>query len=446
MHKLKPVRKFGGAISVPGDKSIGHRSALLSILAKGPITVENFPASEDCLRSLAAAQLLGVQVQKTGSTLELTPPRVPSLQNGTIIDCGNSGTTTRLLSGILAGIRGEATLSGDESLSRRPMKRVIEPLTAMGAEFFAEDNHLPMRIRGHQLKPLIYDLPVASAQVKSALLLAGLASSCDVTIREKTITRDHTERMTAALGGSIDIREVKPVMLPDPDDPRRKKLHVAESFQKEIKLQGRTPLMGGLVDIPGDISTAAFFLAAAAILQKEVTISNLGLNPTRSAFLDHLKAIGCTLKIENKQTISQEPRGTVTITGAPMKPRKLSGEVIASLIDEIPIIAVMAAFTEGTTIIRDAAELRHKESDRLKTTQYNLQLMGAKCGLLEDGLVIEGAKELSGADFRSFGDHRIAMAFSIASLALTGPSTIDDESVVAVSCPNFYELLHTLTS
>ncbi|MEW5995341.1 MAG: 3-phosphoshikimate 1-carboxyvinyltransferase [Candidatus Zixiibacteriota bacterium] len=443
---LLPARRMGGAIRVPGDKSIAHRSALLSLISKGPVRIRSFPDNDDCKRSLEAARLLGVQTEGSGDTLVLTPPKSLSAGSDTVIDCGNSGTTARLLSGILAGSSIEITLTGDNSLRTRPMSRVIDPLSQMGAEFFADNGHLPMRIRGHRLSPLVYELPIASAQVKSALLLAGLASSCDVTIREKTVTRDHTERMIQALGGEISVREVKPVPEPDPHDPRRKRMRMPEPFRKEIILHSATPISGGEVDIPGDLSTAAFFLAAAALLGQSLTIENLGLNPTRTAFLDHLKTIGCQVDITNKQVISGEPRGTVTVTGAPLRARKLSGDIIVGLIDEIPIVSVLAASAEGTTIIRDASELRYKESDRLAAIQHNLQLMGAKCGLLEDGLVIEGGRELSGADFRSFGDHRIAMAFSIAALGLTGPSTVDDDAVTAVSCPEFYDLLSSVVS
>jgi 3-phosphoshikimate 1-carboxyvinyltransferase len=442
---ITPVRKVGGTIRIPGDKSIGHRAALFSIFAKGPIIVKNFPNGADCLTSLEAAKRLGVKVRTEVDSLVLTPPVTVSIEPDSIIDCGNSATTARLLAGIIAGSNLETTLTGDESLRSRPMKRIIDPLTAMGAEFFTEDGHLPMKIRGKKLLPYEYDLPVASAQVKTAVLLAGLASSCAVTVREKTITRDHTEIMLREIGGGVTVRKVKPVRSPDPVDPRKTKLEMPEAFKKEIKISPEAQITGGTIDIPGDISTGAFFLAAAAISRRTLTVVNLGLNPTRTAFLDHLKIVGCKVDIRDRTVISGEPRGRVTVTGGLLKPRKISGETTVRLIDEIPIISVMAAFADGTTVIRGAGELRFKESDRLAAVSENLQRMGVKCGLLEDGLAIEGGKELSGADFQSFGDHRIAMAFSIAALFLVGPSTIDADADVNVSCPTFYNLLDAIS-
>ena len=409
------------------------------------LSVTNFPDNADCTSSLNAAKALGVQVDGSSGSYKLTPPQSLNVSPDTIVDCGNSGTTARLLSGIIAGSNLTVTLSGDESLSKRPMKRIIDPLTAMGAEIFSDGDHLPIKISGRKLLPYEYRLPVASAQVKSAVLLAGLASSCSVEIREDSITRDHTERMIAELGGNIESTEIKPVLVPDPVDPRKKRQEMPADYKKQIRLASQSHLTGGEINIPGDISTAAFFMAAAAISKQTITIENLGLNPTRTEFLDHLRTIGCTVEIKNRSVISNEPRGTVTVTGNKLKARKLGGEAVVGMIDEIPIVAVMAAFAEGTTVIRDIAELRVKESDRLTAIAENLQAMGIKCGVLEDGLAIEGGKELPAADFKGFGDHRIAMAFSIASLFLVGPSTIDDDSVVAISCPGFYGILERVT-
>ncbi|MCP4685995.1 MAG: hypothetical protein GY867_11220 [bacterium] len=259
------------------------------------------------------------------------------------------------------------------------------------------------------------------------------------------VTRDHTERMIAELGGEIAVREIKPVREEDPLDPRKKRMVMPESFKKEIVLKSSSKLSGGAVDIPGDISTAAYFFAAAAISGKTITVEGLGLNSTRTALLDYLRAIGCTVEIADRDTISGEPRGTVTVTGGALKPRKISGNLSVRLIDELPVLAVVAGFTPGTTIIRDAAELKVKESDRLEAIAHNLQKMGVSCGVLEDGLVIERKAEPAGADFESFGDHRIAMAFSIAGLFAAGPSTIDDDSLVEISCPEFYHILNKIT-
>ena len=339
----------------------------------------------------------------------------------------------------------QVTLAGDSSLSSRPMKRIIDPLKEMGAEIFADDFKLPLKIHGKKLLPFEYRLPVASAQVKSALLLAGVASGCTVRIIEDVITRDHTEVMLSAIGENLSSREIKPVLQQDEHDPRKKKMVMPEDFKKEIITSPQTKIIGGTIDIPGDISTGAFFFAGAAISGSSVTIKNLGLNPTRTAFLDYLKSIGCKVEIKDKAILSGEVRGTVTVTGGELKAKKVQKDVTVGLIDEIPIVAVIAAFANGTTVIRNAEELKVKESNRLEAVAHNLQLAGIKCGLLEDGLAIEGANEFNGADFITFGDHRIGMAFSIAALFATGPSTIDDDSVADISCRNFYQLIETLT-
>jgi len=443
-RELVPHRNIDGEITVPGDKSIAHRAALLSILASGPVTAVNYPDNSDCRATLEAVCKFGVEIEQNDNAVVFKPPYQIKLPDDTIIDCGNSATTARLLAGLVAGSTMEVILSGDDFLSRRPMMRLVTPLKEMGAELFDQEGCLPLKIKGKKLLPFEYRLPVSSAQVKSALLLAALASQCSLLIREDTLTRDHTEIMLGQIGEGIAVREIKASMVPDPKDPRKKKVFMPEDFKKEIKLTSGARIKGGLVDIPGDISTAAFFMAAAAIGRGTLTIKNLGLNPTRTAFLEHLKAVGCKVEIKDKNTLSGEARGQVTVTGGPLKARKVAGEITVGLIDEIPVVAVMAAFAEGTTVIRDARELKVKESDRLAATAANLHRMGVKCGLLDDGLAVEGTTELPGADFSSFGDHRIAMAFSIAALFLEGPSSLDDDSVVAVSCPEFYNILESI--
>jgi 3-phosphoshikimate 1-carboxyvinyltransferase len=438
---LKPARRIEGRISVPGDKSIAQRAAILSILSKEPLRVRNYPDNADCRTALAAVRTLGVDTKDEDDCLILTPPLRVQIPTETIVDCGNSGTTARLLAGLIAGTDQRVVLAGDESLSKRPMDRLVEPLAGMGAEIAATEGHLPLMVQGRKLLPFEYRLPVASAQVKSALLLAGLASGCSVILREDTITRDHTELMMAHLGVGVESREVTPVMQPDPIDPRKKRRVMPEPFRKEIRLASRSRISGGVIDIPGDFSTAAFFFAAVALHRGSVTVEQVGLNPTRTAFLEHLKAIGCRVDIANKSIVSGEARGDVTVVGGELKGRKVAGETTTAMIDEIPIVAVLAAFSEGETIIRDAAELRLKESNRLEAISHNLQAMGVPCGVLEDGLIVEGRKEPNGGDFKSFGDHRIAMAFSIAALAAVGPSTMDGAEAVDVSCPGFYDLL-----
>jgi 3-phosphoshikimate 1-carboxyvinyltransferase len=446
-RELNPARIAGGTIVVPGDKSIAHRAALLSVLARESLSVRNFPDNADCQRSLGAAQALGVHVRyEADGSLVLIPPAEPYATVDTIIDCGNSGTTARLLAGLVSGTQLSVILSGDESLSRRPMQRIVEPLSAMGAELFDTDGHLPLKVAGRQLLPFEYRLPLPSAQVKSAILLAGIASGCSIQLREDAITRDHTELMIAELGGEISVREIKPMLVEDPIDPRKKKRVVTEDFKKEILLGSKCAPHGGCIDIPGDFSTAAFFMVVGAISGHPVKIENVGLNPTRTTFLDHLKAVGCSVSVENRTVVSGEARGTITVSGGALKARKVSGDLTVQMIDEIPAIAILAAFAEGTSVIRDATELRFKESDRIAALAANLERMGVSCGVLEDGLVIEGRQELSGADFRTLGDHRIAMAFSVASLFAVGPSSIDNADVVNVSCPGFYELLNRLAA
>ena len=445
-RELQPSRRIGGTIRVPGDKSIAHRAALLSILAREPLQIRNFPDNADCRSSLEAARRFGVEVESTSpDSFALLPPARVALEPDTIIECGNSGTTARLLAGLVAGTDQSVILAGDDSLSGRPMERIVDPLTKMGAELIDTEGHLPLTVRGRKLLPFEYRLPVASAQVKSALLLAGLASGCSVTVREDVITRNHTETMLAHLGAGIEVQEVRPVLQPDPHDPRKKRRLMPESFRKEIVLPSRSRIGGGEIDLPGDLSTAAFFFAAAALSRQEVTVAGVGLNPTRTAFLDHLKAIGCQVTITNRAVASREPRGDVTVRGGELKGRKIAGQATVDLIDEIPIIALLAAFSTGETVVRNAAELRVKESDRLEAIAHNLSAMSVSCGVLEDGLIIEGKSDPAGADFRSFDDHRIAMAFSIAALAAAGPSSIDDASAVDISCPEFYARLDQIT-
>ena len=439
---------LSGKFSLPGDKSISHRALMLSAMTIGESKISGLLESADVFATAAAMRAYGANVERGGDGVW----RVSGLGPGGLlepdgpIDFGNAGTGVRLTMGIAAAHPFASTFIGDASLSRRPMDRVLDPLRQMGADVIARSgDRLPLSLRGAEpMAPITYRVPIASAQVKSALLLAGLASHCSVIIRENSFTRDHTERMLAEIGEGIETRKIKPVAVDDQHDPRKKKMVMPEPFKYEARLSARASVKGGEINIPGDISTASFFMAAAAITGGTLTIENVGLNPTRTAFIDHLKAIGCEVNIFDKKTITGEPRGTVTVSGSKLKPRKISGDTTVGLIDEIPLVAILAAFTEGTTVIRDAAELKVKESNRLEAIHHNLNLAGAKYGLLDDGLAIEGGRELSGADFVGFADHRIVMAFSIAALSLAGPSTIDDDSPASVSCPGFYDILEQI--
>ncbi|MDX9856851.1 MAG: 3-phosphoshikimate 1-carboxyvinyltransferase [candidate division Zixibacteria bacterium] len=446
MRRLNPAKKIGGELRVPGDKSIAQRAALVSILSSGPITAKNFPDGLDSRTALSVAKQFGVEVVERDGAVVLTPPARTSILPEAIVDCGNSGTTARLVAGIAAGREISVIIAGDESLSRRPMKRVVDPLRAMGAEVIDSEGHLPMTVRGRKLLPFEYTLPVPSAQVKSSVLLAGLSAGCSVTIREMIPSRDHTELMLQHLQAGIQVREIKPIVQDDPTDPRKRVRVMPADHKREIILPSSARIDGGEIDIPGDFSTAAFFFTLAAISGGTVTVHGVGLNPSRTAFLDHLKHVGCGVSVSDRTVVSGEPRGAVTVTGGTLKPRRVAGDTVVGLIDEIPLVALIGAHAEGTTIIRDAAELRVKETDRLQAMADNLGLMGVSCGLLDDGLAIEGRTELGGADFGTYGDHRIAMAFAIASTVAVGPSTLDDDSCVAVSCPSFFELLGTVTS
>jgi 3-phosphoshikimate 1-carboxyvinyltransferase len=444
---IKKAKKLQGAISLPGDKSISHRAGLLSLLCESPLTVTNYSNAADCQNTLNAVKSLGGLIQKEGESLVLSPPPEGIKSPEGPIDCGNSGTTMRLLTGLLSGSSISTTLIGDDSLSSRPMKRIAEPLRQMNAEIkTSEENTAPIQISPGTIIPIDYTLPVASAQVKSALILAGLASKTDVIIREKSLTRDHTERMISYLGGALKVEDVKTNIIPDPIDPRKKKKVLSTvEYKRSIFLEKNTGISGGEINIPGDISTAAFFIAAALLVKdSHLIIKDIGINSTRMGFVRVLKQMGARISIKNRREISGEPVGDIEVFNSKLKPRKISGDIIPGLIDEIPILAVLASSIEGTTIIRDAEELRHKESDRIKAVCHNLVAMGVKVGEFPDGMAIEGVNELEGAEIDSFGDHRIAMAFAVAGISAHGQTIIKDSDVVSVSCPNYFTLLDGL--
>ena len=446
---IRRIGKIKGLIQVPGDKSISHRVALLSLLCTGQIEARGFADGEDCAQSLAAVRALGGTAETDGDIVRLTPPPggIPSPLAS--IDCGNSGTTMRLLTGLLAGAGVTAGLIGDASLTRRPMLRIAEPLRQMNASVeVSPEGTAPIQIRPGNILPLDYTLPVASAQVKSALLLAGLASGCQTVVREKVPTRDHTERLIKHFGGDLTIDDVTADIIPDPDDPRRKKRVLpTDRYKRSITLAPRQSLSGAIVDIPGDISTAAFFIAAALMIRgSQLIIKQVGLNPTRLGFVNLLKVMDANIAIKNRTVRSGEPVGDIEVTYGQLKPRKISGESVAGLIDELPILAVLASGIQGTTIVRDAGELRHKESDRITAVVHNLRAMGVKVGEFPDGYAVEGCDELNGAEIDSFGDHRIAMAFAVAGAAAHGRTVITGSEAVAVSCPRFLEMLEGLRS
>jgi len=421
--KVAPASRIKGTIRLPGDKSISHRAALIAGIAEGLSQLQNFSTSRDCQSTLACLQQLGVGVNRSPNNITIDPPpqlRAPAEP----LDCGNSGSTMRMLAGILAGQNFSSELTGDESLSSRPMKRIIEPLEKMGATIQSIRDRPPLRIEGtSQLKPITYELPVASAQVKSCILFAGLNAKGQTTVIEPVVTRDHTERLFNGFGVSI------------------------ENTGTTVMIDGPARFMGGQMIIPGDISSAAYFVAAAMLLPKsELTIEDVCLNPTRTEFVSLLNRWGGEIQTSITRTDRNEPSGTIKVMTTEIAhssngPLVIDKDIVPSLIDELPLVAVVGSQLSGVEI-RGAAELRVKETDRITATASNLRAMGADVEEFDDGLFVNGPAKLRRAAIDSFGDHRIAMAFSIASLVADGASEISGASCVDISFPEFFDLLH----
>ena len=426
---VRPARRLRGTIAVPGDKSISHRAAMLNALADGEATVHNFLAGEDCLSTLSVLRELGVEskLDESGATPALWIRGVALhrlVEPSAVLDCGNSGTTMRLMSGILAGQPFHSVLSGDASLRTRPMARVTGPLREMGARIDGrEDGRLaPLSIRGGGLHGIRYSMPVASAQVKSSILLAGLFAEGETIVEELEPTRDHTERMLAAMGARIG-REGPAVRL-TPGDPL-------------------APLS---MRVPNDISAAAFWMGAAAVHpDAELRLTGVGMNPTRTGIVDVLRAMGADLSVEEERQVAGEPVADIVVRSSRLHGTRIDGEMISRLIDEVPALAVAAAFAEGETEIRDASELRVKESDRIATTVSQLAALGVSISEHEDGMTVEGGRGVRGGDVQSFGDHRLAMALAAAALAGSGDVRIAGAEAVGVSYPAFWEHLEQIT-
>lgn len=417
-----PARALRGEVTVPGDKSISHRSIMLGSIANGTTTITNFLRGEDNFATMAAFRAMGVTIEDDGQTVVVRGAGLRGLQEpGDVLDCGNSGTTMRLMTGLLAGQRFFSVLTGDQYLRKRPMKRVTEPLAQMGARIYGRGNGTlaPLAITGTRLTATDYQSPIASAQVKSALMLAGLYADGTTTIAEPTLSRDHSERMMRYFGASL------------------------ETSGSTVTLQGGQELQGREINVPGDISSAAFLLVAALIVPgSELLIRNVGVNPTRTGVLDILQAMGGDIVLQNQREVSGEPVADLLVRSSRLKGIEISGGVVPRAIDEFPAICVAAALAEGSTVLRDARELRVKETDRIAAMAANLRLIGA--GAIEeteDGMVIQGVESLSGGTVTSFGDHRIAMSLSIAALACRDAVIVDDVSCVATSFPGFFELL-----
>jgi len=423
---VRPVRNVRGSVTLPGDKSISHRYAMLAAIAEGASRLENYSTGADCASTLACLRSLGVKwgfkdgsentIEVQGSGPTLSAPKVP-------LDCGNSGSTMRMLSGIVAGQKFTSEMVGDESLSRRPMERVIAPLTAMGAQISSHAGRPPLRITGASLRAIDYKMPVASAQVKTCLLFAGLLADGETRIEEPLRTRDHGEVALRAFGAQL------------------------ERSRNEVRIRGGQKLRGIEARVPGDISTAAFFLCAAALFPgSQLTIPGLLMNPTRARLLDILMQIGLRISVTQLDEIHGEMVGTLQVEGGRLKGALIAGADSAALIDEIPVLAAIAPYTEQGIEVRDAKELRVKESDRIAAIATNLPLMQAQVEEREDGLRIPGGQVLRGTTLDSFGDHRIAMAFSIAALRAEGETLIRGAQAAAISYPAFFPTLDELVT
>jgi len=422
---VRPARTISGSLEVPGDKSISHRYAMLAALAEGPSEIKHFSAAADCRSTLDCFSQLGVKIDIQGDRIRIDGLGLEGLRRPRqTLDAGNSGTTMRMLAGILAGQEFRSTLEGDESLRRRPMRRVMDPLTRMGARIHArEGGFAPLKIEGARLSPIEYALPVPSAQVKSAVLLAGLFAEGVTSVTEPVRTRDHTELALAEFGARLD------------------------QGGRTIRIHGRPRLKGRALAVPGDLSSAVFFLAAAMVLpESNLVIHNVGLNPTRSAVLDVLGSMGAPVSLVSIRSEHGELVGDVSVHHEPLKGGSIEGDAIAQLIDELPAIAVLGPYTEQGIEIRNAAELRVKESDRIAVLAENLRRMGAHVEELPDGLQVAGrsAGRLHGAEIEPHGDHRMAMAFAIAALGAEGETIIHGAECAAVSYPEFFPTLERL--
>lgn len=420
--ELLRAKQLNGQIEVPADKSISHRSIMFGAIAKGTTTVKNFLRGEDCLSTLNGFKELGVPIEDDGQTITIQGVGFEGLKPALgPIDLGNSGTSIRLMMGILAGTNFQTTLFGDEYLNRRPMQRVMAPLNQMGAHLVGFENtqYPPISIQGAKLAPITYEMPVASAQVKSAIIFAALQAQGTSTIIEKEPSRNHTEQMIKQFGGEIEVSG------------------------KTIRVTGPQQLTGQEVIVPGDISSAAFFIVAAAILKNsQVVLKNVGINPTRTGILDVLEAMGGTFELSEIDEANES--ATITVTSSTLKATTIQGADIPRLIDELPIIALLATQAEGTTIIKDAQELKVKETNRIDATCEELQKLGANIEPTDDGMIIHGPVQLHGGKVSSRGDHRIGMMLQIAALLTENIVELDKAEAVAVSYPHFFEDLASL--
>ena len=421
--EIKKLTNLHGELTVPGDKSISHRAVMFGSLAKGTTKITHFLEGADCLSTISCFRKMGIDIENNNGEILVHGKGLHGLSvPADILDVGNSGTTTRLISGILAGQNFVSELTGDDSIQSRPMKRIMTPLLSMGADITSikGNNCVPLRITGHPLKAIHYDSPVASAQVKSCVLLAGMYSDGITSVTEPVLSRNHTEIMLNYFGAQVTSEETTASIAPEPS-----------LFAREIT-------------VPGDISSAAYFIAAGLLVPgSEILLKNVGINPTRDGLLRVCKDMGADITLLNVN-MEGEPTADLLVRTSSLHGTTVGGEIIPTLIDEIPMIAVMAAFAEGTTVIKDAKELKVKESDRILVMAENLSRMGADITPTEDGMIIHGGKPLHGAEIDSYLDHRVAMSFAVAGLLCDGPLSIKGGDCVKISYPEFYEDLYRL--
>jgi 3-phosphoshikimate 1-carboxyvinyltransferase len=421
------VKGLSGSIVIPGDKSISHRGVMFGSIAEGKTVISNFLTGEDCLSTIDCFRKMGVKITLTNDLVEVEGKGFAGLlEPSEILDVGNSGTTTRLILGILSGSSFHSCLIGDESIAKRPMNRVTAPLKMMGASIDGrkEGGFTPLAVRGNPLNAINYVSPVASAQVKSAVLLAGLNADGVTSVTEPAKSRDHTERMLRAFGCEV------------------------EESGLTVSVKGGQALKATEIAVPGDISSAAFFLVAGAITpNSSITLKDVGMNPTRTGIIDVLQQMGATLKIENERIVNFEPVADLTISTSSLKGTEISGDLIPRLIDEIPIIALLASQASGETVIKDASELKVKETNRIDTVVNELTKLGIKIQSTDDGMIITGTNTpLSGSQVSSYGDHRIGMMLAIASLITDGDIHLENPEAIAVSYPSFFNHLEQLSN
>ena len=424
--EIKKANHIKGQIHIPGDKSISHRGVMFGAIADGTTELTGFLDGADCRSTIACFQKMGIAIKHDADHVVIQGKGLHGLtEPRNILYVGNSGTTTRLISGILSGCPFTSTLNGDASIQKRPMQRIIKPLSMMGARITSlrGNDCAPLEIKGGDLHAIHYDSPVASAQVKSAILLAGLYCDGTTSVTEPVLSRNHTELMLSGFGANVT------------------------SSGRTASIEGNPHLVGQKIQIPGDISSAAYFIAAASIVPNaELMIYNVNCNPTRDGILKVAEQMGADITYENRRKVSGEEVCDLIVRSSSLHGTTIEGDLIPTLIDEIPVIAVMAAFAEGDTIIRDAKELRVKESDRVTSVVENLNAMGADAIGTEDGMIIHGGRSMHGTQIKTYADHRIAMSFAIAGLAADGVTTFDDPDCVVISYPNFYDTLQKISS